>query len=69
MSDYTDRKLPRDEAPVKCVVHILDSGAALCGLGAGLFPGAWPPGHRWTYRHDLHNVTCEKCRAEAKKSR
>jgi len=43
------------------VVHILDGGFALCGLGEGQFPGEWPTGHLWTYPWDLDNVTCEAC--------
>lgn len=49
------------------VVHVLDGGFALCGLGEGQFPGEWPPGHLWTYLWDLDRVTCEKCRDEAKR--
>jgi len=69
VSDYSDRKLPREGDEPERVVHVLDSGVALCGLGKGQFPGEWPPGHVWTYAHDLDNVTCERCLAEAKKVR
>lgn len=69
MSDYTDRKLPREDPRAKGVVHILYVGSTLCGMGEGMFPGEWPVGHVWTYLHDLENVTCETCLAEAKKAR
>lgn len=69
MSDYAERKLPREGTEPERVVHVLDSGSALCGLGKGQFPGEWPVGHVWTYLHDLAHVTCERCLAEAKKAR
>jgi len=65
VSDYSDRKLPREGAEPERVVHILDSGFALCGMGEGLFPGEWPTGHLWTYEWDRDNVTCEACLREA----
>jgi hypothetical protein len=69
VSDYSDRKLSRQGAEPKLVVHILQGGFALCGMGEALFPGEWPEGHRWTYEWDLDNVTCEVCLAEARKAR
>ena len=48
-------------------VHVLHEGFTLCGYGKGMFPGEWPGGHKWTYLHDLKNVTCEGCLEAAKK--
>lgn len=42
------------------ITHALYQGKTLCGMPA---PSTWPPGHKWTHREDVVNITCEGCKA------
>ena len=58
------RAEPRESS---LIVHVLHEGVTACGFGHGMFPGEWPAGHRWTWLHDVENVTCPKCLEALKK--
>lgn len=49
------------EKRTETTVHIFEYGCTLCRFGEGTFPGAWAPGHLWTYRWDRERVTCKEC--------
>ena len=55
--------------PSKVVAHLLEAGAALCGMPG--VPNTWPTGHCWTPRTDFREplpegwALCPACAAKA----
>lgn len=48
------------------IIHALFGGVTLCGDLQGL-PNTWPNNHIWTYKEDVKNISCPKCKKEAEK--